>query len=373
MEELLQETNTDSARKLASIQVISNISKHPNADKLALANVLGWQVVIRGDGHEDGAEANVGDVVIYCEIDSKLPLGAAWIPEAVAARFKNEEWFRVKTIKLRKELSQGLIIPITKNLPEELWGVGTESVGMDVTKLLGIKKYEPLALSGKYAMRRTSDEKSFPSHLLSKTDESRIQSSPWLLDKLAGLPFYATVKLDGTSATYVIDPDSGEFLVCSRNLIRSRPENLSICPYWYIAERYDIEKKLRSAENANFAFQGEICGPNVQKNLLNLKDLHYFVFNVVNISTGIRLPYCDMRKICETLELDIAPLEYSDDKFATRNIPALLKWSEGSYSKKAKCLCKCRWGNAQREGLVFRSTDQKISFKVINNRYLSRK
>lgn len=96
-----------SLRKLASVQVVEAIVPHPNANALQLAKVLGWQVVIRMD------EVKAGDKIVYCEIDSLLPGSAEWLPEAIKKRVAEQtskEWFRIKTIKLRGELSQGLIV-----------------------------------------------------------------------------------------------------------------------------------------------------------------------------------------------------------------------------------------------------------------------
>jgi RNA ligase (TIGR02306 family) len=93
--------------------------KHPDADSLSLATVLGWQVVVRND------EAKEGDLIIYCEIDSLLPGDSEWLPEAIKGRVASQvdkTYFRVKTIKLRKELSQGLIVPIPKEWDLESLG-----------------------------------------------------------------------------------------------------------------------------------------------------------------------------------------------------------------------------------------------------------
>ena len=107
------ESITEPKRKLASIQLVTEVIKHPNGDALELATVLGWQVVTRIN------EAKVGDKIIYCEIDGLLPGDAEWVPPAVRGRVekqKDQTWYRIKTIKLRKELSQGLIIPIVSCL-----------------------------------------------------------------------------------------------------------------------------------------------------------------------------------------------------------------------------------------------------------------
>ncbi len=345
------ETNTDSSRKLGSIQLVTEVNNHPSADRLELATVLGWQIVTRI------GETKVGTKVIYCEIDGMLPGDAAWLPSAVQARIQSQKdptWYRIKTIKLRKEISQGLIVPIVpaiKNMEDY-------EVGTNVTQELGIKKYEPPALSGLFATGGNSGIK-FPTHLLGKTDEPRVQSEPGLFKVLQNQPYYISVKCDGTSGTFVIDPESGDLLVCSRNLVRKRPDNPNVCPYWYLAAKYDIENKLKDL-GGHIAIQGEICGPNIQKNLMKLTDLELFVFNVIDIRDQKILPYSDFVRISKQLGLKTAPIEEVGDSFECDTIKDLLTKAEGKYKNTKQ----------QREGIVIRSQNQDISFKAINNRYL---
>lgn len=362
----ISETNIDSTRTLASIQIIDNIEKHTGADSLELATILGWQIITRI------GEAIVGTKVIYCEIDSMLPVDAPWLPLAIKDRIVKEQtkdFFRVKTIKLRGELSQGLIIPIVDTLPSHEYD--SMEVGTNVTNFLGIKKYEPPALTGKFAMYATNSGSRFPTHLIDKTDEPRVQSNPKLFTLLQEKPYYITVKLDGTSVTYLINPDTQELMVCSRNLVRKRPDNLSVCPYWYIAAKYNIEEKLK--QNPHLAVQGEICGPNIQRNLLGLKDLDLFVFNVVDIRNRSFMGWNNMVDICKNiLGLSHVPLEEIGDSFSCENIKAILTKAQGTYEKTKN----------PREGLVIRSANggiqriplgiqqSYISFKAINNDYL---
>lgn len=375
-----KESNTDSNRKLASIQIVEHIEPHNNADSLELATVLGWQIVTRI------GEAKIGELIVYCEIDSVLP-NEEWLPPAVKDRVakSNRDTFRLKTIKLRGEYSQGLIVPLVVDMPFDTTKITKEDVGKDVTSELGIVKYEPPALSGAYAMYQTNSRNPFPTHILDKTDETRVQSVPKLFKLLQHKPYYATVKCDGTSVTFFIglpslfETDSGdeseiqtdpmktsmlepELIVCSRNQIRHKPQNLKVCPYWYIAQKYNLEEKLNKVPH--IAIQGEICGPNVQKNLLGLKDLELFVFNVVDLREpkGRKLPYNEMMAMCKYLELKTAPIEETGDSFEYESIKDVLGAAEGKYPKSKR----------QREGLVFRSKDQRISFKAINNRYLLR-
>lgn len=341
------ETNTDTTRKLSSIKIVDNIIPHPNANSLELSIIGGWQIVTRI------GETKIGDKVIYCEIDSLLP-NQPWLPQAIKLKLDNQKentWFRLKTIKIRSEISQGLIIPISGTIEH----MKEYEIDTDVTKELGIKKYEDPAFSDPIGI---STDK-FPTNLIDKTDEPRIQSSVNLLSKIQNLPYYITVKCDGTSATFLINPSTQELLVCSRNQIRSRPDNLEDCPYWSIAVKYDIENKLSQMEG-RYAIQGEICGPKIQKNLLGLDKLDLFIFNIIDIPSRRKVPYSDFVKITEQLQIKTVPIEEVGNVFDITDIKTLLSKAEGKYKNTKN----------HREGLVIRSQDCNISFKVISNAYL---
>lgn len=169
-----------------------------------------------------------------------------------------------------------------------------------------------------------------------------------------------TVKCDGMSGTFVIDPDTNEFLVCSRNTIK-KPEPNIVCPYNLLAKKYDIEAKLR-ALYPHLALQGEVCGPSIQKNLLGLKEVDFFVFNVIDIKHRQLLPLAKMISVCEELGLKFVPIVEQGDVFNYTDINELLKKAEGKYPNTKN----------DREGIVVRSllVEDNISFKVINNAYL---
>ena len=353
------ESNSDSTRALASIQRVEAIENHNKADSLELVTILGWQIITRK------GEVKTGSKVIYCEIDSMLPVEATWLPVAVKDRIVKEQtknFYRIKTIKLRGELSQGLIVPIVDTLPKDDSIENWEEleVGYNVTSLLKIEKYEPQVLTGDYCLYATArSTDNFPISLVNKTDEPRVQSNPKLFKALEGKSYYMTIKLDGTSVTYLMDPETGELMVCSRNMIRKRPENLKVCPYWYIANKYDIEKKLKKVPHV--AIQGEICGPNIQHNLLGLKDLELFVFNVIDTRDRSKLSFYEMITICdEVLSVPRVPIEEVGDEFRCENIKVLLRKAVGTYNGTKN----------PREGLVVRNIDQTISFKAINDEYL---
>ena len=354
----------EACRSLASIQEILNITPHPNANKIELATILGWQVVV-GKG-----EFKVGKKVVYLEIDSLCPSDEPWA--AMLAQYN----YRVKTVKLRGELSQGLAQKLSI-LPG--YDVATElATGTDVTSVLGITKYvAPGESSG------VSDTVgSFPSEWISKTDEPRIQSLPELLNELRGHPYYASVKYDGCSATYFIHLESQEFVVCSRNqriylpaeismeeaitAVKNKNANLKIIPkFWQAALRLDLPNKLRS-HHSEFAIQAELVGPGVQGNRLGLPALTLGVFNVSKIRERQYLNFADMKKTVEDLRLEMCEIAYQGSCFEEQSITKLLEMAKGKYKNTKN----------HREGLVFRPQQEmrvrgsRLSFKVINNDFL---
>ncbi len=346
------ESLLDPARKLASIQIVSELEPHPNADALDILTVLGWKVVIaRGQVQPD-------DKVLFCEIDSLIPIDQAWLPPQIQERIRKDKvkkGFRLRTIRLRGHISQGLVVPLTETLePFATWEVGS-----DLTSTLKIRKYEPPTFFGRWR-KHHHGLKPFPRHLLSPTEELRIQSYPHLLRDLEGQAYYKSVKLDGTSGTFLLDPQTQELLCCSRNYSRQRPAKVSECPYWSLAEKFDLEGKLRRMPQ--YALQGEICGPDIQKNLLGLSQIHFYVFNVIDLHSKTRVSRKMMLEVCRDLGLDPVPIAEVSSSFEPCSIPELVHEAQGVYAGTSN----------HREGLVVRSEDTQISFKVINVEYLLR-
>jgi RNA ligase len=253
-----------------------------------------------------------------------------------------------------------LIIPLSNF--NDTSGVHNKKIEDNVTQLLSIGKYEPN--SGENGGNGTPKVSTFPSHLIDKTDETRIQSHTKWIKEMQGKGYYAAVKCDGMSGSFLLDGGKdGEFLVCSRNQIRSTvvdgntPENDA---HSFIAKKYAIEEKLRTPEYENYAIQGEVCGPKIQKNLLNLPNVDFFVFNIVDIKHRQRVPLDRMIEICKELGLKHIDIVERKDEFSYKTVGELLKLSEGKYKNTKN----------HREGIVVRSFDGKISFKVINNQYL---
>lgn len=354
---------SETKRKLGSVQIIDTVTKHPNADSLEIITLVGmaWQVI------EVLGVLQIGDKVVYCEIDSLLPGNASWLPEAVKKRVE-KEWFRVKTIQLRKELSQGLVVKLS-NFLNDYPNCNEWAVEDDVTDLLKLGKYEPNGQNDVKGLQGEPKSSNFPTHLVPKTDEVRVQSSPKLLTALIGNPYYISIKYDGMSATFLIDPTTNVFLVCSRNCLRGELLNDSCltrpkeeCAYWDMAEMYNIEQNLRNPDFIHYAIQGEVCGPKIQKNLLNLSKVDFFVFNVYDLRTKTRLNLHQMTQVCKEMGLKTVETIEQGPSF-DYTIPQLLVKSEGKYNH----------SKHEREGIVVRSMDGgggQVSFKVINNKYL---
>jgi len=335
----------------ATIQTIKEILPHNNADSLELAKILGWTCVVRkGEFHS-------GDKIVYISIDSVVP-DAEW------TQFLKGH-FRIKTIRLRGELSQGLILSCNV-LPQDK----SFDIGDDVSSLLSVAQYEkPIS-----AQLQGENVGIFPTHLCPKTDEVRIQNFPQLLDELCGKRYIATVKCDGTSSSFIFDGE--DFYICSRNNRKKYGDNV----YSQIAVKYDLENKMRRL-NRRLAIQGEICGPGIQKNRMGLKETELFVFDMFDLDERQYLCPKACMNLCNFLGLTHVPIAYenicvydevtgieSDGGFEQQSIDQILDWAKGNYPHT----------NNPREGIVFRPLEVtysptlcgRLSFKVINNDYL---
>lgn len=343
-------------RKLASIQRIKNIEPIEGADAIEKATVLGWSVVVKK------GEFKTGDFCVYFEIDSLLP------DEPRYGFLKKSSWnqrynkIRLKTIKLRGQISQGLALPIS-SFPEINFSVMNE--GDDLTETIGVEKYEPIIPA---SLGGDVNKFTWP---IEKTDEERIQSNPEsYLSSINGKSYYITIKLDGTSASYMLcKQDDGpdiQFHACSRNYSLRYKEDNTI---WQIAEKYDIERKLKDYlvhTEQMLAIQGEVVGPGIQANKLNLSEHKFYVFNVIDVETKQRKSYDYCRSFCAANGLDFVPVMEEGEEFSYQTLDEMLKLSEGKYKEHIpEAVAK-----QEREGIVVRSKDQSISFKVINNKFL---
>lgn len=327
-------------RQLASIQKILKLEPIEGADAIEKATVLGWAVVVKK------GEFKVGDLVVYCEVDSVLP--ARPETEFLAPKY------RIKTIRLRGQISQGICFPISI-IPNF---VIVPIEGMDVTEMLGVTKYEPPTndqLAGKI-------RGNFPG-FIPKTDEIRLQAYPRTLEKHADKPFYVTEKVDGSSVTFVIKND--EFHACSRNIdFLEDPGNM----IWRVAREMKIEEKMRAAGIIdNIAIQGEIVGEKIQKNTLNIKGQTIYFFNAYDFAHGEYVPFLEFEQLFKELDLPTVPIIERDFKL----FPTVDEMV--AYATRKSVINPDGWA----EGLVFRPHEEdmgekfgRLSFKVINPEFL---
>ena len=328
-------------RKLASIRKITDIQPIPDADSIEVVVVDGWKVVTKK------GEFKIDDLCVYCEIDSLLPILSQYEFLRKSSYKKmpdGSEGFRLKTIKLRGQVSQGLVLPLSV-LPSGR----SLYVGMDVTEVLSITKYEPpipASLSGQV-------KGLFPS-FLQKTDEERVQNLADVYPFNKSLRFYVTEKLDGSSATFYFK--DGVFGVCSRNLeLEETPDNT----FWKVARQLKIEDSLKEF-GQNLCLQGELIGEGIQGNPYKIKGQTVKFFNAFNINEYRRLNFAEFSNLMNKFNLDTVPV--LDENFnLPETIDELLLFAEG------KSLLN---PNTEREGLVIRSQDISISFKAISNKFL---
>lgn len=347
------------ARKLASIRRVRSIEPIEGADNIELARVDGWQCVVKK------GEFKPGDMGVYFEIDSFLPVDERFefLRKGGGLRkMGDREGFRLRTIKLRGQLSQGLILPLSM-FPEILADLYLQArpgfdplEGLDVTELLGVVKYEPpipAQLAGEV-------KGLFPS-FIPKTDQERIQNLMHYFDEHKDTPFEVSVKLDGSSMTVYYN--NGEFGVCSRNLeLRDTLGNT----FWAVAKKHRLHEIMPNL-GLNIAIQGELVGPGIQGNRGKLAQHEMFVFDIYNIDRQEYVGSSERWAILKAFhelgtELSHVPVLNGGHPLMVFEVfPAiehLLHYADGDPL------------DDLREGIVCKSIDRQVSFKVISNRYL---
>ena len=345
-----------STRKLASIQKVVGVHPIDGADAIERVDILGWQCVARK------GEFKTADLVCYCEIDSLLP-NAPWSQFLWKKGDDGKPTYRLRTVKLRGQVSQGLVLPLSvlegKKFPTDTREnpVYPITEGMDVTGMLGITKYDPpipAQLAGKVKGQ-------FPS-FIPKTDEIRVQAEPGIIDEFKGLSVHITTKMDGSSGTFYVY--NGEFGVCSRSLDLIEDDANT---FWEVARMYDLKAKLL-AMGKNIAIQGEVCGEGIQKNRLGLKGHDLFCFNVYDIQAARYLDVDHASDVFASLGVKVVPTIYCGVFMPTWDVAKLIEMAKGTYELSGK----------YREGIVIRPmTEQRsevlkgrMSFKVINQDFL---
>lgn len=369
-------------RKLVTIRKVSNLQPIPNADLIEVATIDGWQCVVKK------GEFNVGDKGLYFEIDSFLPGSDERFKflEKGFSNLNNKVGARVRTIKLKGQISQGLLLPLSM-FPEVIGKAFLPD--RDYSELLGVIKYEnpELTLSipkqqkltklgkilrklkygylkrfigrleGKYPhLFRQRGSGLFPT-FIPKTDEERVQN---LIGKegFGKGEYIVSVKLDGSSMT--VYQNKRKFGVCSRNIDLSEDDSDK---FWAVAKRYNLDKNLKKLK-CNLAVQGELCGPGIQGNREGLKELDWFIFNIWDI---------DGKRYLEEEEIQAVIFDLHALGCPVKIVPslALVKLTGDEDMKWFLDFSEGKSLNAQtREGVVFSEYRGQRSFKVISNSYL---
>lgn len=358
-------------RKLASIQVIEELNPIEKADRIEVATVLGWKCVVKK------GEFKVGDKIIYIEIDSRVPAVKEF-------EFLKERNYKVKTIKLRGQISQGLVCSIDvlgRNASEF-------KVGDDVTKELRVTKSLTRAEENelkqeiiqqnrisKYLKKykwyrklfiRKKTTKGFPK-FVRKTDETRIQCCKNVLENKT--LFKVTEKLDGSSATFVLVQASRnfiqkllrfpkyEFIVCSRNMRKGLKDDGS--SWWNVAKKYKIRNFLEKhiGDQKFVGLQGEVIGEKIRGNKYKISGFDFYAFNV--LAEGGIHSACEFETMLNESGIKTVPLLNADYTLPD-TVDEIVNYSIG----------KSKLYDTQREGIVVRNIDNSISFKVINPEFL---
>jgi len=357
----------DTNRNLVTIQLIEKLESIEGADFIEKAKLhnLEWEFVVRKN------EFKVNDLCVYFEIDSLLP-------EKEWSEFMRERKFRVKTIKLKKVISQGLCMPI--NTFKKLEGEKLK-VGMVVTEILEVKKYltpternELLTIEQKKRgfLRKYFGFKSIKGRwptFVRKTDENRIQNMNYksIYNEFKDKKFHVTEKIDGQSVTFFTKYRKRFFFfkqkyfgVCSRNIWLKKEDNSL---YWKIARMYNIKEILNLQKN-EMIIQGEQCAPGVQDNRYGFSGPKLFIFNIIEIRSGneYHYNYVEIKEFCDKHGLTFVP--YYGEFFLSENIENLIEYSKGVSYLNPKI---------KNEGFVVRYVkdgNKLLSFKVINPEYL---
>lgn len=348
----------DIKRKLATIQTVSEIGSIENADRICKVNFksVQWSCVMKKE------EARIGSKVIYIEVDSV-------VPDIDIFEFLSKNKFRVKTMKFKGQISQGLAIPVKSVKDTQFFKdhniVIDENLddGTDLTDLLGIKVYkipEEFKISG--------DQKGvFPSHLIEKTDEPRLQNfNDEEIGKFLSMELQATIKLDGCSGTFFIY--EGNYGVCSRNFeMKDTEKNV----FWEISRKYKIKEKLekwfKEKGEGGIAIQGEIIGPKIQKNRGKIPEIELRVFTVQSLHPKTLMDRIDLDSFLESIN--------EGEEMKLESVPVIGTFAPNHFSSFDNILDFVRSKELNKflsiEGVVFRSTKNlKTSFKVINPDYL---
>lgn len=386
--------NEKKERELAYVVKVDEIRPIEGADRVEVAIVNGWHIMVRKD------QFKPGDLAVYFEIDSKVPAEEPFM-------FLESKHFKIKTQKYFKGtvISQGLLMSFEDfGWEKDAYKLGdfltqklkvTYAVEEDnARKASSVDKYKKMAQRhGKlfshqpfrWLMRRTwgkkflflffgktSDKKTGWPAWVSKTDEERVQNMPWILENKN--PWVATEKIDGTSTTFTmkrtktrfLKKEKFEFYICSRNVVFDKPDKACFYDtnvYTEMAEKYNVEavlqKILKNRPDLEWVtLQGETYGQGIQKREYSLKEHNFMGFNFITSAEG---RWDSKRASKLMMEFGIPWVPIVDENFILPDtVDELLTIATGDSVV----------DGGMREGLVFRSQDGVQSFKAVSNEFL---
>ena len=415
-----------SDRPLAEIKLIEAIKQIENADEIEIVQIEGWEVVVRKTDN-----FKRGDKCVYVSLDAVFP-----------SSFEKTAFLEgkpLKTKKIRGIYSQGLVFPL--EWIKDLTDIENLKVDDDVTDVIGILKWisedekdqyiqnsdTQLSLLQRLTFWKSSNKSNtnaFPSHIVAKTDEKRIQKTPQYLKEIQGQQISVSRKEDGSSMTIIYTPaESFRFtqtqlyiikivssvyalalqlinsiysfeinyarliIFCSSLIIHylikeliqycfEQKESLIVCSrnyqlkkgdvnaeqYFTTIEKLKIKEKLSSYGKA-IVLQGELVGPKINGNRLQLTELDFRVFSIFDSYKQAYVSQSKMVEICKELNINTVPILYNgiaDERFTS--LKEILKYTESILYAKG----------VYAEGIVVRVDKEspRISFKVISNKYL---
>jgi len=352
-------------RKLVTLRKIHSLTPIPGADVIELASIEGWQVIVKK------GEYCVGDFCMYYEIDSFLPESDsryAFLMKAGTRKFEEVRGHKLRTIKLRGQISQGFVLPL-EQFPELALPEREEKRKalreFDFAEKLGIKKFEapiPAQLAGE-----TKGE--FPS-FIRKTDQERCQN---LIEEIFELNkdslYEVTIKLDGTSVTYY--HHNQEFGACTRNWeLKTTDENKDNTIIKVLKE-----SGLSDVGFEGYALQGELMGHGIQCNREKLKVHCFYIFDIKDLTSGKYLSPSERQAFMEQLyakegdkvnkdmiqHIPVLKRHVTLKELGIETMADLLKYAEGKSIT-----------HEVREGVVFKQEDGGFSFKAMSNLFLAK-
>jgi RNA ligase (TIGR02306 family) len=333
-------------RKLATVERIIEITPIEGADLICAYKVRGWKVVDTVNKYK------VGDLVIFCEIDSFIPheLAPFLSKGKEPKEYLGVRGERLRTVKLRGCISQGLLLPI--GVINHMDGLE----GWDVTEILNINKWEAPVNAQLAGMAKGN----FP-HWARKTNQQRCQNiksyiQTWYENDVL---WEVTIKLDGSSMS--IGHNNGEIVVCSHNIeLKLDQEGNAFVD---AANKLNILDKL--SKYGNIVISGELIGNGIQKNREHLQSHEFYVFDIFDVDEQKYIGCKDRLKIVEELGLHHVPILYKSitlKELDLDTIDKILEFAEGP-----------SMNNNKREGLVFKLIDGCDSFKAVANSYILEK